>query len=115
MPGSNLFIRSLKSCKIPGEKKLMRSCELIRLWLSLALSLSCLSTASLAQSAFTYQGRLVASGLPANGIYDFQFSLTDASTGGNQIGPGLSRRGILVSNALFMTTLNFGADAFTGP
>src|SRR6476469_5790691 len=37
-------------------------------------------------SGFTYQGRLVVSGSPASGNYDFSFALFDAATGGNQIG-----------------------------
>ncbi|MDB6016144.1 MAG: Alpha-tubulin suppressor and related protein-like protein, partial [Pedosphaera sp.] len=37
-------------------------------------------------TAFTYQGRLVDNSNPANGIYDFRFSLFDNSTGGTQFG-----------------------------
>jgi hypothetical protein len=43
--------------------------------------------AALAQSTeFTYQGRLLSGALPANGSHDFDFSLFDAITAGNQIG-----------------------------
>jgi hypothetical protein len=36
-------------------------------------------------TSFTYQGRLQDAGAQANGSYDLQFSLFDASTGGNQL------------------------------
>jgi hypothetical protein len=35
-------------------------------------------------TAFTYQGRLQDGGAPANGSYDFQFTLWDALSGGTQ-------------------------------
>jgi hypothetical protein len=84
----------------------------VRWWMTLALS--SFSLASLAQSAFTYQGRLLSAGQPANGVYDFQFLLSDSTTGGNQVGVGLVRPGVSVSNGLFMTTLDFGSDVFNG-
>src|SRR5688572_8669622 len=65
-------------------------------------------------NAFTYQGRLLDGGNPANGQYDFLFSLYDASTGGNQIGSTLTRSNHTVTNGLFTVTLNFGPNAFQG-
>ena len=45
------------------------------------------AVASFAQrSAFTYQGRLVMDGSPADGLFEFEFKLFDALTDGNQIG-----------------------------
>lgn len=35
--------------------------------------------------AFTYQGRLLEGGTPANGYYDFRVTIWDASTGGSQV------------------------------
>jgi hypothetical protein len=66
--------------------------KLHRLFTVLALSaLSTLnapfSTVSAQGNAFTYQGRLNDSGSRANGIYDLQFTLFDAATSGNQVGP----------------------------
>ena len=36
-------------------------------------------------TAFTYQGRLADNGAPANGAYDFQFTIFDALSGGNSL------------------------------
>jgi hypothetical protein len=62
-------------------------------------------------SAFTYQGRLSASGSPANGAYQFEFKLFDASTGTNQIG---ATQTVVenVQNGVFTTHLDFGAASF---
>ena len=56
--------------------------------LSLLFSIVVLAAATcFAQtSAFTYQGKLGNSGVPANGDYQFEFKLFDASGGTNQIG-----------------------------
>jgi hypothetical protein len=63
--------------------------------------------------AFTYQGRLNVSGIPATGSYDFTFILYDASVGGSQAGPILTRNDVVVSRGLFSVTLDFG-DIFNG-
>ena len=63
---------------------------------------------------FTYQGRLMDNGRPANGTYDFRFKLYDAQSGGTQVGNTLYRDNIPVQNGLFSVTLDFGSDAFTG-
>ena len=65
-------------------------------------------------TAFTYQGRLNDGGAPANGSYDVQFMLYDASAGGSQAGPVLTNGATAVSNGLFTVTLDFGAGVFTG-
>ena len=65
-------------------------------------------------SAFTYQGRLNDSGNPANGNYDLQFAVFDASSGGIQLGSTLTNAATAVSNGLFTVTLDFGAEVFTG-
>ena len=65
-------------------------------------------------SAFTYQGRLDAGGSPANGNYDLQFAVFDASTGGSQLGSSLTNAATVVSNGLFTVPLDFGAGVFTG-
>ena len=61
-------------------------------------------------TAFTYQGRLLESGSPANGIYDLTFSLLDAGTGGSQVGGTVTNSATVVSNGLFTVTLDFGAN-----
>ncbi|HMD55678.1 MAG TPA: hypothetical protein VKJ65_14120, partial [Phycisphaerae bacterium] len=45
-----------------------------------------LSTVQAQGTAFTYQGRLNGGGSPANGLYDFQFALSNAPSGGSQVG-----------------------------
>ncbi|GBC96256.1 hypothetical protein HRbin16_02058 [bacterium HR16] len=74
----------------------------------LLLLLYCVGSV-LAQQPFTYQGTLKTSGVPANGNYDFQFSLWTASSGGSQVGSTITRIGVSVGNGLFTTELDFGA------
>jgi hypothetical protein len=88
---------------------------LARLALAAALSGLLLSIQPvLAQgTAFTYQGQLNFNGVPANGLYDFQFSLSNAPSGGSQIGSTVTALALGVTNGLFTTNLDFGA-VFTG-
>jgi hypothetical protein len=65
-------------------------------------------------SGFTYQGRLTQGGSPANGTYDFQFTLYDAPSGGNIAGGPLTVSSLTVSNGLFTVQLDFGPSAFQG-
>jgi hypothetical protein len=65
-------------------------------------------------TTFTYQGRLVESGQPANGNYDLQFQLSDAVSGGNHVGTVLTNAPVGVSNGLFVVLLDFGDQAFDG-
>jgi hypothetical protein len=65
-------------------------------------------------TAFTYQGRLNDAGNPASGVYDFQFNLFDAVSGGTQVGSAVDKADLLVSGGLFTTDLDFGAGAFDG-
>jgi hypothetical protein len=67
-------------------------------------------------SAFTYQGRLTASGAPANGNFEMEFKLYDApNTGtGVQHGVTLERDPVTANAGVFTVTLDFGANAFGG-
>src|SRR5439155_9220671 len=65
-------------------------------------------------TAFSYQGKLTVGGVPANGSYDFQFALFDSVSGGTQMGPTLSRSGIVATNGVFTVQLDYGANAFPG-
>ena len=65
-------------------------------------------------SAFSYQGRLVASGVPAEGSYDFHFNLYDVASAGSQVGLTQTNNAVVVSNGAFTVQLDFGAGAFTG-
>lgn len=80
----------------------------IYLWL-----LFCLISSSSAQNtSFTYQGRLIESGGPANGIYDVRFILYTNLAG--RIPTGVLTNGaVAVSNGLFTTSLDFG-NVFDG-
>lgn len=64
-------------------------------------------------TAFFYQGQLGDAGVPANGYYDFQFSLYDSLTNGNLIGGPLTNADVTVASGLFTTNIDFGA-VFTG-
>jgi hypothetical protein len=82
--------------------------------LALSTINSHLSTAHAQGTAFTYQGRLNNIGSPVNGLYDFQFSLFNAPSGGSQVGSTVTDLGVGVTNGLFTVTLDFGAN-FPGP
>lgn len=63
---------------------------------------------------FTYQGQLRSPGMPAITTADFQFSLFDADTNGNQIGQMLLKANTAVVGGLFSVSLDFGEAAFKG-
>ena len=65
-------------------------------------------------TAFTYQGKLTDSGIPANATYDMQFTLFDAVSGGIQQGATLTNSTVQVTNGIFAVTLDFGTNVFTG-
>ena len=62
-------------------------------------------------SAFTYQGYLNQGGQPANGNYDFQFNLYEASAGGIPLGV-LNKDSVTVVNGYFTLLLDFGPGVF---
>ena len=59
-------------------------------------------------TGFTYQGRLFIGDVPANGLYDLQFTNYDAAAGGNALG-AFNTNALPVANGLFTVTLDFGA------
>lgn len=65
-------------------------------------------------TAFSYQGRLIELGQPANGTYDFRFTLYDAPLAGNVVAGPIVVDDLLVNDGLFFATLNFGANVFQG-
>jgi len=65
-------------------------------------------------TAFTYQGRLVHDGQPANGIYDVNVTLMDSASGGTQIGQSSVHNDVQVVDGLFTLTLDFGTGVFSG-
>jgi photosystem II stability/assembly factor-like uncharacterized protein len=66
-------------------------------------------------TAFLYQGQLGSSGAPANGDYNFKFSLYPAAqTNGLSAIGSLTNDAVGVTNGLFATTVDFGQGVFTG-
>jgi hypothetical protein len=67
-------------------------------------------------SAFTFQGRLNDSGVPANGNYDLELKLFDtpAAGTGTQIGSTIDLPGVKVTSGVFTVQLDFTAAAFSG-
>lgn len=65
-------------------------------------------------AAFTYQGKLMFDGAPADGLYDFEILLFEASSGGSSIGDLQSLSGVSVSDGIFTVELDFGALIFDG-
>ena len=62
---------------------------------------------------FTYQGRLTDASGGASGRYDLRFALHDAASGGAPI-VIVTNSNVTVSNGLFTTPVNFGANIFIG-
>jgi hypothetical protein len=73
-----------------------------------------LSTLHAQGTAFTYQGRLNASGALANGSYDLTFTLFATNTSGVAIAGPVTNTAVGVTNGLFTTLVDFGSGAFTG-
>ncbi|OGO38126.1 MAG: hypothetical protein A2W35_01695 [Chloroflexi bacterium RBG_16_57_11] len=65
-------------------------------------------------TGFTYQGRLVDNGSPANGSYDIQFLLFDSEAAGAQIGPIVTHNDVAINQGFFSVELDFGTGAFGG-
>lgn len=65
-------------------------------------------------TAFTYQGNVRLAGEPLNASADFQFTLWDAATLGNQIGAMAAVSNVVVEEGLFTASIDFGAAAFGG-
>ena len=82
---------------------------------TIALFLLLTAVTAFAQStAFTHQGRLTDNGATANGLYDLQFALFDALSGGAQQGATITRDDVPVTNGVFTVQLDFGATPFNG-
>lgn len=66
-------------------------------------------------TAFTYQGRFAENGEPFTGEAEFQFTLWDAATAGNQIAATDPEANVAsVTNGFFTASLDFGATSFDG-
>ncbi|MEN8164793.1 MAG: hypothetical protein ABFS37_11745 [Acidobacteriota bacterium] len=82
--------------------------------IAIALAAALCSPALALDTAFTYQGRLVDAGAPANGSYDFQFILYDALVGGSQVGSIVYVDNSAAADGFFAAQLDFGAGTFAG-
>src|SRR5881628_1686291 len=85
------------------------------------LTLALLSTLNFQRStlhaqgtAFTYQGQLKDGGAPANGVYDLEFRVFDALSGGGQQGGTVTVDDLAITNGLFTAMLDFGGAHFSG-
>ena len=82
----------------------------------LILLLSCANHAFAQTTAFTFQGRLKAANVAADGSYDMQFKLFDSVTVGAGVQQGITGvvDPVAVSAGTFSVTLDFGAAVFDG-
>jgi hypothetical protein len=82
------------------------------------LALSALNSqfsAAFAQgSAFTYQGELTTTNGPANGTYNFTFTLFNTNISGAAVAGPVTNNAVNVTNGLFTTIVDFGPEVFTG-
>lgn len=65
-------------------------------------------------TGFTYQGRLLDGDSPANGTYDFEFKLFNTPTNGAQLFTVVTKEDVVVTDGLFIVTLDFGSSVFDG-
>jgi hypothetical protein len=65
-------------------------------------------------NGITYQGLLQAEGVPADGQYDFEFTLYDAAAGGTRIAGPIEVNDHPVNDGRFTVVLGFTADEFDG-
>ena len=80
----------------------------------LILLLGSMSDAWPQSMPFTYQGRLNNNAFPAQGIYDFRFTVFDALSGGSALGTTMAVSGVTVSNGMFTVSLDPGPGVFNG-
>src|SRR6266481_5599251 len=88
-----------------------------RLLLSHSIFILALLSGPLARAqgtAFSYQGFLTDSGVPANSSYDLTFSLFNADHGPGQLGNTVTIGAVAVTNGVFTVLLDFGAGNFSG-
>lgn len=75
---------------------------------SLLAVLLCSGPVIAQDTAFTYQGELLQSGQPADGLFDFEFALFDSAVGGAPIALEQFADDIQVRQGVFTVTLGFG-------
>jgi len=65
-------------------------------------------------TAFTYQGRLNNGAAPASGTFDLTFTLFTVNSNGLPWAGPVTNRAAVVTNGLFMATIDFGPGVFNG-
>ena len=93
----------------------MKTHQILRcaVFIGLAILSAQLSTGFAQSPAFTYQGRLDASGGPFTGIAEFQPTLCTAASGGPEVASSPATVLVSVTNGLFVLPLDFGSSPFT--
>lgn len=116
-PPPAIFSQATKRC-LPGMfvgvgRAVRRACVTLVL-LALSILNSDFSRAHAQGTAFTYQGRVNANGVPANGFYDFVFVLWNSSSGGSTLSGTDTFTAVGVTNGVFTISMDFGPGIFTG-
>lgn len=77
---------------------------------SILLFIILISAAAVAaqSTAFTYQGKLLDGGAPANGTYEMQFTLWNSAANGTQIGGVVGNSNVNVRDGIFTVPIDFG-------
>jgi formylglycine-generating enzyme required for sulfatase activity len=96
----------------------MKSRPLLNPWLAAALLGAPLAWLDVHAAGlghgFSYQGRLLEGGLPAQGRYDLRFELFSAGAGGTPWAAPLTNRAVNVEAGVFNVLLDFGTNVFSG-
>jgi hypothetical protein len=102
---------NLQELRIIHHQGTMKKITLI---ISLFLFMKAAAPLNAQISAFTYQGRLDLNGTPANGYYDFMFRLMNDPIEGAAAPVIPINPAVLVTNGLFTTGMDFGAENLNG-
>ena len=93
----------------------MRSVKMLAIVvLGLMVSLAMVGKAEPMGTAWTYQGRLMDTTEPADGLYDFQFKLFNDPCTGTQQGSTIEINDLDVIDGYFTAELDFGSSVFNG-
>src|ERR1041384_6284568 len=85
----------------------------IRRYLFLFLCVGALQQSHAQVTAFSYNGRLSDNGQPGNGVYDMNFTLFDAQTGGNVMASVLAKSWLKAASP--STTASLRSPWILGP
>ncbi len=94
----------------------MKTARILTILLLVLATMVCsarVSEAATLGTAFTYQGHLYDNNDVANDLYDFQFKLFDANSGGSQVAGDVNQPDVNVIDGYFTVELDFG-NVFNG-